>query len=592
MDDLSVKNRHNAAAAVAGNAKAGKTQAATGPQFSSFLMFGTDNLNNNMSMSADSGANDGVYDDGGSSAYNHDYRDDREPVSTRQRDDEPRDTARDDRDYSRDDEPRQHASDDHGAHDQHAQRDDYRQDDAAPRERQASNDDGTTDTTSQDHSQNEGGAQNNASDQSGQESAQQATGDNVSDQAASNAFAQGAQAAAQMATDPAIIAMADPKKGPMVSQAALKTNQNVQGIDLNASSNKDLFSSGWGSGAQNTNAATQGATQGQGQQQAQNAQANAQNMNPQLQAALNGNAQTQASDLAKKIGANQRAKVNVNVTNQNADVTGLSTQDLSNAAQVATQATDAQGAAKKQTGPQMGQQNANANAQNALANAQAQVNQQNNQNTQNQNFQTMVGDAKGAGAAAKTAQASLPQGVNADMAQVNTQNNTQQTQQAQQAAQTKQAAQQKPTVHTSAKPEEISVEISKAAKAGHDRIAIQLKPAEMGRIEVQLDFSTGKVVASIVAERPETLQMLKNDSSNLEKALTEAGLKMGDMNFDLQKQNEQGQEMAGSGNGSGSGDTDNGLSEEDEEMLLASEAEMLAQRAQARASLGGIDVSA
>ncbi len=49
--------------------------------------------------------------------------------------------------------------------------------------------------------------------------------------------------------------------------------------------------------------------------------------------------------------------------------------------------------------------------------------------------------------------------------------------------------------------DQVSVQITKALKAGVDRINIQLKPANLGRIEVNLELSQdGRVAAVVTAD--------------------------------------------------------------------------------------------
>lgn len=599
MDDLSVRNRDAIASATAGAAKKGnKAQNSSGMQFASMLVFGTDNMKNNMSMSADQSHNDDIYDGSGDRSYEASYRDDRDTDTSHRRDDEPVHARDDDRDYRRDDQPRESRNEDRPDDTSQHHRDDRAQDDRPQNDQNASRDDRQDgEQTSKETAGDDTSAQDQAN--SAGENASK-SGDNTQDaaeQAASNTFAQGNAGAAQVAADPTIVALADPKKANSATTNTAQNAQSVQNIDANGSANKNLFSQNWQTGnsqQQSTNVNQQGA---QGQQQAQNAQNNTQNVNPQQQAQITPEAQRQANDLSKKIGPNQQASVKVTVNDASAETTSQTTQNLSNATQVAASEGNkaSTNAAKTQNGSQGANANMGQNVQGAAINGQgAQVQHNNNQNNQSQNFQSMVGDAKGAaGGAAKSATVQQPQGITSDTSQVTTQNTAQQTQQSQQAAQTKPDVQHKPSVHTTAKPEEISVEITKAAKAGADRINIQLKPLELGRIEVQLDMSSGKVMANVVVDRPETLQMLKNDSAGLEKALSDAGLNMGDMNFNLKNQDNANQQMGQSGNGGANGEANGADAEPEEEVLLASEMDLITQRLEERAAArGGVDVSA
>ena len=72
---------------------------------------------------------------------------------------------------------------------------------------------------------------------------------------------------------------------------------------------------------------------------------------------------------------------------------------------------------------------------------------------------------------------------------------------------------------------QVAVQIQKAVAQGQDRINIQLKPAELGRVEIRLDVAQdGRVSAVIAAERPETLDLLQRDARALQNALQDAGL--------------------------------------------------------------------
>ncbi|KIL99632.1 Flagellar hook-length control protein FliK [Paramagnetospirillum magnetotacticum MS-1] len=74
--------------------------------------------------------------------------------------------------------------------------------------------------------------------------------------------------------------------------------------------------------------------------------------------------------------------------------------------------------------------------------------------------------------------------------------------------------------------EQVTVQIDKQVKDGADTIKIQLKPYDLGKIEIKLEVSAdGHVTATVSADKPETLAMLQKDAKGLEKALEDAGLK-------------------------------------------------------------------
>jgi flagellar hook-length control protein FliK len=88
--------------------------------------------------------------------------------------------------------------------------------------------------------------------------------------------------------------------------------------------------------------------------------------------------------------------------------------------------------------------------------------------------------------------------------------------------------------------DQISVNIGKAAKGGIERIQIQLKPENLGRVEVRLEVShDGRVTAAVTADNRDTLELLKSDARGLERALQDAGLKAdsGSLSFSLRGHN-------------------------------------------------------
>ncbi|HEX3709417.1 MAG TPA: flagellar hook-length control protein FliK, partial [Pseudolabrys sp.] len=85
----------------------------------------------------------------------------------------------------------------------------------------------------------------------------------------------------------------------------------------------------------------------------------------------------------------------------------------------------------------------------------------------------------------------------------------------------------------------IAIEIAGKALAGKNRFEIRLDPPELGRIEVRLDVDRdGNATTHMVADRADTLDLLRRDSSGLERALQDAGLKTGDngLQFSLRDQ--------------------------------------------------------
>lgn len=107
--------------------------------------------------------------------------------------------------------------------------------------------------------------------------------------------------------------------------------------------------------------------------------------------------------------------------------------------------------------------------------------------------------------------------------------------------------------------DQVAVNIQRAAGQGMDRINIQLRPQELGRIDVKMEMThDGRMTAVISAEKPETLEMLRSDARNLIQTLNDAGLQTDadSLNFSLQGQDGADQQQF-AGNGRGSGNSNN-----------------------------------
>jgi flagellar hook-length control protein FliK len=104
--------------------------------------------------------------------------------------------------------------------------------------------------------------------------------------------------------------------------------------------------------------------------------------------------------------------------------------------------------------------------------------------------------------------------------------------------------------------EQIAVQIKNAMQNGNSRLTVALHPAELGRVEVKLDIDKDKkVTATVVVDRPGTLDLLRNDAKALERALQDAGLQTGDgsLSFNLRDSNGQNGGAAQNGTGTGGG---------------------------------------
>jgi flagellar hook-length control protein FliK len=95
---------------------------------------------------------------------------------------------------------------------------------------------------------------------------------------------------------------------------------------------------------------------------------------------------------------------------------------------------------------------------------------------------------------------------------------------------------------------QIAHQIVRAAHQRVERMMVQLEPAELGRVEVRLDFShDGRMSALIATDRPEALDLLQRDARALERSLEQAGLRLdsGGLSFALKRDGGHGQASSG-----------------------------------------------
>jgi flagellar hook-length control protein FliK len=95
---------------------------------------------------------------------------------------------------------------------------------------------------------------------------------------------------------------------------------------------------------------------------------------------------------------------------------------------------------------------------------------------------------------------------------------------------------------------QIAHQIVRAAHQRVERMVVQLEPAELGRVEVRLDFGhEGKMSALIATDRPDALDLLQRDARALERSLEQAGLRLdsGGLSFALKRDGGHGQTSSG-----------------------------------------------
>jgi flagellar hook-length control protein FliK len=141
--------------------------------------------------------------------------------------------------------------------------------------------------------------------------------------------------------------------------------------------------------------------------------------------------------------------------------------------------------------------------------------------------------------------------------------------------------------------DQVKVKITQQASTGTDTIRIQLKPAEMGRVDVKMQVHDGRVTAHVTADNQDTLDALKADSRGLERALNDAGLKADSGSLSFSLRGDGGAQMAqGDGGSSGRGAASNPYGSKahslDDDLDMPLDVDV--QRSQMAASRGGVDI--
>ena len=114
---------------------------------------------------------------------------------------------------------------------------------------------------------------------------------------------------------------------------------------------------------------------------------------------------------------------------------------------------------------------------------------------------------------------------------------------------------------------QVAIHVARAIDDGLDQIKIRLHPANLGRVDVKLEVAAdGRVTATVIADKADTLDMLQRDSRALERSLQDAGLRADSESLNFGLRGEQDQDKAGeSGEGDqlADGQNDDGLNEAD-----------------------------
>ncbi len=87
--------------------------------------------------------------------------------------------------------------------------------------------------------------------------------------------------------------------------------------------------------------------------------------------------------------------------------------------------------------------------------------------------------------------------------------------------------------------EQIKVNITKSAVKGVDTIDIQLKPEDLGKVQVRMYISKdGRLHADVITSRAETAELLQREVSSLSKSFQDAGYNTDEQSFNFSSQNE------------------------------------------------------
>ncbi|MCH2546201.1 MAG: flagellar hook-length control protein FliK [Alphaproteobacteria bacterium] len=102
-----------------------------------------------------------------------------------------------------------------------------------------------------------------------------------------------------------------------------------------------------------------------------------------------------------------------------------------------------------------------------------------------------------------------------------------------------------PQAQQPAPADQVAVHISKAIADGSSKMEIQLKPHEMGRVDVRIETdSDGRSQVIVTADKRDTLEMLQRDARGLERALADAGLKTDSNSLSFNLRGGDGQQHA------------------------------------------------
>lgn len=91
----------------------------------------------------------------------------------------------------------------------------------------------------------------------------------------------------------------------------------------------------------------------------------------------------------------------------------------------------------------------------------------------------------------------------------------------------------------------LAARLVRAVHDGQNALSVELHPAELGRIEVNLQFHADGVGVQMTVDRRETFDSFTRDRSGLEQQLSQAGINLGSGGLNLRFGSPSGRPMPG-----------------------------------------------
>jgi chemotaxis protein MotD len=148
-----------------------------------------------------------------------------------------------------------------------------------------------------------------------------------------------------------------------------------------------------------------------------------------------------------------------------------------------------------------------------------------------------------------------------------------------------QAGAERPTVRLMPVLEQVRIGLARAVEGAPSKLSLELMPKNLGKVTIEVEAAKdGQLKASIQADNPAALEVLRKDAPQLERSLQEAGYKLDhqSLSFSLRDQSQ-----GGKGEGNGQGRAQNATPENTLSPVVEDEAPVR----RSRASMGRVDVT-